>query len=750
MKKFIAILFSVLLSLATLHSKDLITADYLQTRKGPWACLEGELIENTLALKLWKNEKNAFLEKVKDQYYLFSRADSIFIGEDHKLLIIKKDDIDLLNQEREERIKNKEIGTTGGSSPRPLPRPFALKGNGNNNKWTVDLTNTNKEDVGKVVIIKDWPHACPACSLVFSKNANPSLEKDSIFVARDSSSFNYRSDKECLVLDSIKVTKDENGPFVRIDKIEINGEARDICYKTRNSQKPDTTDAYTLDSCYAEVAVEKLKVQDIKDIRVEYSFLNDKLEKESKSIQITFNKPSTKAAPVNLQRLVDIICYFLFGLMVLTSAALLALLLRTPKKAPEGPGPGTKENEVTTPSDQQIQTTAAAQQQTLLEKTKQEKDALVQENEVLKKNYNDLQAKIAEFEQRVIRLMETAQNIFGEREDGEKLTDFISRKGQELKDLADRFTKLEEMIRTSLGAVPDGMKYSEFFQNIQSERDLLAQIRKPLSSYFGSPQDDESYDTFFSNIYEHIRELERRIEDEKANSQRELTQKLEEQKELFEKQQQQLLTAHQEDTRLFCDTQLTLLNKMKSAYQTCIKSVISSSKFGRYVRSLASSLDSFLEMAEPIFKETTEEDCIASLSEKFSLTLRRELRDHTSWLNTLIRLEAYARTEVLRKPMLEDGIDLTALTEFFYAAQELLRTNFYTINPLPALFIDTNRLEDFRRDNMDSVISSLFNYKEVLKTSAIVDIIQIGYSYKNDAATQTTITYYVKPVEINN
>ena len=94
--------------------------------------------------------------------------------------------------------------------------------------------------------------------------------------------------------------------------------------------------------------------------------------------------------------------------------------------------------------------------------------------------------------------------------------------------------------------------------------------------------------------------------------------------------------------------------------------------------------------------------------------------------------------------MLEDGLDLTALSELYYAVQGLLGCADVELQPLPELFVDTTDLDNYQLDNMDIVISSLFDYESQVHESAIIDLIKAGYVVAGEP-TKSTIAFYSKP-----
>ena len=321
----------------------------------------------------------------------------------------------------------------------------------------------------------------------------------------------------------------------------------------------------------------------------------------------------------------------------------------------------------------------------------------------------------------------------------------VSKAGDD--NIEQKINSLKMTIEGVFGPKPAEETYSMFLARRGGD---LRKLEKAVKEVFGPPNPGESTRTLLIRSTNHLKE---EIEQEKRGSVR----KLDEQRkhlddehttainEILEKLQ--FATASQQvDLKFYRSSQLSLLREMRSCYESCCRYISSGTGFGDYAKRMGLSLMSFTETAEAVYKHAEEKDDTSVLAGQMSPVIRKALDDHTSWLNALARLEAYARTEVLRKQMLRDGIGLASLSGLFYAAKEFLSNNHYVLNPLPDLFVDTDNLEDYDCDNMDIVISNIFDYEEFVQDNAVVDIIKAGYSYKNELSTKTTIAYYSKPI----
>lgn len=347
------------------------------------------------------------------------------------------------------------------------------------------------------------------------------------------------------------------------------------------------------------------------------------------------------------------------------------------------------------------------------------------------------------------KLQNDIRTILGDPEPGQDYSQLVRQRFNEL-------ISMPILIDTYFGVGKDGEGYETIIKTKAERLSALEELDRATKEVFGQPNERESSSDLLRRS---VQSLKQRLEDEQQSledEKRSVRQKLDAQKQELEiehtkdkdrilEKLQSMTASQQVNTRDLCSSQLAILDRMRRSYNVCIKYISSGSKVGEYTKHFGISLMSFIESAESIYKNDEEKENTTSLSEKMSPLIQKALNDHTSWLNALSRLEAYARTEVLRKYMLRGGIHLSALTDLYYAVQEFLFNNRYILNTLPELFIDCDNIDDYICDNMDIVISNIFDYEEEIQDSAIVDIIKIGYSYKDKPVNKTTVAYYSKP-----
>jgi len=396
------------------------------------------------------------------------------------------------------------------------------------------------------------------------------------------------------------------------------------------------------------------------------------------------------------------------------------------------------------------------------------------------KNGESYQSFFRSIKDRALQLDKMIRQYLGPRPDNMPYREFFQKIHNESELDKKALNQIHNTIIQTLGTPADGQDYSVFLTQRVKELNALPRI---LQTYFGLPKPGDSYESIIKARTERLSALEnldRTVKDifgqpNTGESSTALlsrcTQSLKERLERevqgtqqkLDAQRQQLESEHtnaindlmetlqrvrdikEVDMKLYCSSQLSILGRMRSSYNNCSKYITSGSPFGEYAKRIGISLMSFVELAESIYDKAEEQDCVTSISELLAPVIQKALNDHTSWLNALTRLEAYARTEVLRKQMLRDGIQLSALTNLFYAVQEFLYNNQYVLNPLPELFVNPDNLDDYNCDNMDIVISNLFDYEDEVQNNAIVDVIKIGYSCKNEPSIKTTVAYYSKP-----
>lgn len=319
--------------------------------------------------------------------------------------------------------------------------------------------------------------------------------------------------------------------------------------------------------------------------------------------------------------------------------------------------------------------------------------------------------------------------------------------------------RLERTVR-SLQAIPNTLeKYfclsqgesydDQFFNNLKEQIESLHRLEHFIEAEFGRPSEGETYPSL---LKAKVKELNLAIENaaktkKKAlDTQRNTLNRSHNQKiENLESQLKDTNEIISFDFNFFVKRQKALIREIRTTYDSCSRYVTLVNPFGNEVKSIEKELQSFIDWFEKQFQSEGLNNLRLFLEQSKSKMID-SLSYRLSWLNTIIRLNAYSEHETLRLQLYETGVDLPALHRLHLCVVELASYCGITILPSPSLFFETSDIDEYKNDNKDLVISRLYpEYEDLVKRSAIIDIIQTGFTPDAEETIPTTIYFLSKP-----
>lgn len=809
MKRVICTCFGLLLGASILYGqqgehKKIVTKEFLKQQDSTWVIINAKVEADSLFLELGDGETKAYIEQIGKDYYLYSEADYFCaLGSKH-IIIAKCPEIVLNNQEVDAIYKVAEKRKDVPYDSRPLPRPFHYVNKEKNSKEIVFQSPESPSNVfGRLFIRRDWRHLPPNITLeLISDNGSyysDPLFKDSTYVYQDNS----------LELAAVLVEKDNRGPSIKIESVSVDDNTQNINADRHDWYSSSKSIIIPVNKQISNVKTIKVTYSYLdNNLEKKYEdalFFNKPANKSVYNRKKTAKEhPLTNATRKPADVLLILSCVLL-GLMLLFSAFLALSISRMNNKKDgtadkyrqnrriqEGPEPtnsfsdsnlekinnlkATIDKALGPKKDYETYSELVQRQAARLKEIeraslkvfskpeegesyedffKSKLERAAQFERLIEKyfgpkprgmyysQYFDIIKKESEADQKNLeRLHESIKQEFGEPDNREEYSDFIRRKVEELKGVSN-------LVDLYLRRPKGEETYESVVKAAGNKVNTLDNLSIIIKEDFGQPQADEGVIDLFRRVSQERKEI--------LNQQvQKSLEALQKQKEDLEKEHIAIVTrlngeldsaetTRKNDLQLFCSTQHVLLNRVREAYGNCTKYIGHGSKFGEYTKHFGMPLIAFIEMAEATYNSTDEKDTVAEVIERIRPSLQKALDDHTSWLNAITRLEAYSRAECIRKHMLKEGIQLASLTNMFYAMHEFLSNNQFTLAALPELFYETDNIDEYECDNMDIVISSLFDYEEEVQSNAIVDIIRIGYTFKNEPAVKTTVAYYSKP-----
>lgn len=688
---------------------------------------------------------------------LFSTVDFFYIDGTGSCRLEEESGIILHNKEY-------DIYTTRVDNPKnnalnnyqlALPRPFTIVDNveikiGENDidKHTWDSWNLFLSQAGAkeqhLTIYRKWQHKVPSVSLLFTRRDSSDLSST---VKTNSKDTTFIIDDNRFFLDSIVLQKstDYRERLVKIDSVHIDN----AVYKDSSNFH----DGFFL--CEPISIDTDLDIQDKHSVEVFYSYLDDQLQEQSERLSIKIESKQVPP-PHNLGLILSSV------LLGLTLIVALLLMLFSPRKKTRK-DPIEKVETKLLPANDTGNTVSDAEKQKItrfLESFLESINTIFEESPSVNQTYSDfVAAKVKDFKERIqekdSRIQElTAQiqtqqgiksasdNVFGEPEPGTDYESFFQ-------EICNRAAKLERVISDLFGNVPPDQTYAQFLTNeVKDLQDIPTTIGKTIRF----PEEGETYVSVIQETSQELKKTHEKLEqceqdkiDALQKQKEEITSSYDGIIRNLNDRLDAVVNIAMTDRARYLTGILSILSKIQIQYDRFTKRAKTTGKLGNYAKHIAMPLTSYAESLKAIIKNAKEEETVSDIINALRPHLLKGLNDHTSWLNVILRLETYSRAEILRRPMLEDGLDLAALSELYFALQGLMNGVGIELQPLPELFADTTDLSDYTRNKTDIIISDFFEYRDVVQNSAIVDLIKEGYSVTGEEPVKSTITFYPKP-----
>ena len=664
-----------------------VTAAYLnENQAGDWAILSESNGK-------YSGNANSRVFPSGNGYVVFSTVDSLFIEGDGNLTLKENSGVLMRNVEVSNFPKPVNNSKNDGVHPYALslPRPVSLVMDSTRTSWSLSLPH-DKE----MTIYRDWLHRDPTVKVFFERADSSSLNysvflDDSLHVVK----------KKGFKLSSIQVAKSDlpTERLVRIDSVQVD----------RKSVPMSEKDDFFVNKIIK--LSPNLEIVGDHTIDLFFTYLNYDLQEQP--VTLSYNvqlDPALIPHPGPGHHLGTILSAILLALTLLAAAV---LILCSPRKNKSGAG-----------------------------QQEENKNRSVEDSD----------------KQRITKFFDSVTEALGEKPADETYSDFVIGRIRKLqstiRDLKAERGKFEKTIEQFFGPVPEGKTPDQF---LSKEIEDLQALPAFVCRAIGVPGDNETHASLIQKKLDDLRKSKedlRKSEEELQACKDAVNQKLLEQKEQitafyekiianYKEQAEALSDNSMKDRKRFLSALARHFSKMKLQYARFTRQA-KAKRFGEHARRIGIPFMSYVEHLESVCANVKVEDTIPDVVATLQQTLLKTLNDHSSWLNAILRLETYGRTEALRRPMLEDGLDLTALSELYYAVQGLLGCADVELQPLPELFVDTTDLDNYQLDNMDIVISSLFDYESQVHESAIIDLIKAGYVVAGEP-TKSTIAFYSKP-----
>jgi hypothetical protein len=733
MKRFFISLIALVASVTYSQAQN-ITADSLDLSN--WAALsfnDKGLMEN----KSKRPPLFSYSDESRNKAIVFCTVDSLLIESKKTGNCSAKKDagIVFLNKEMTNNAHTRPAGikeTTKEVITMQLPRPLVTDSN-----TDVHVLHLSVEGLpDSLVIYRKWSEKTPDVSLSFTHRDSSQLDfiitadKDSTIITKD----------EWFKLSSIRIRKSENESerLVKVNSIQVG----DSVFVTGGVFK----DEYCL-SEPIEIRTD-LDISEKQTVKVDYSYLDNSLNEQIESVLFSIDIPE-KHPSVNVG---TVLAAILLGLTLLFA---LTLILFSPQMKPRKM---TADKTMPEADGRPVQTASRVSGDSEKEKIAKFLESInavfgeapVNQTytEFVSSRVNDFKARIKEKDDRIQEL-QAIQNgfekIFGNLETGIDYEAFFS-------GINNRAFNLERIVTDYFGKVPPEQTYAQF---LSKEIEDLQIIPAAICKEIRPPQDQETYVSIIRETANELNQVKSKLEGYEQEKSDALQRQKEEITSDYDRRikvmQGSLDTAQHNasaDMKLFQAGILTLLSRMQYQYDRFTRRAKTTSKFGDYARKIGIPFTSYVEnLKRTVCQDGKDESTVSDIINEMRPLLLNSLNDQTSWLNDILRMETYEHAEVLRQPMREGGLNLSALSELYCALHGLLGGIGIELQSLPELFANTTDLSDYQLNHKDHFLGLLLDFKDedAVRHSAIVDLVKAGYTISGEAPVKSTIIYHDEP-----
>lgn len=201
------------------------------------------------------------------------------------------------------------------------------------------------------------------------------------------------------------------------------------------------------------------------------------------------------------------------------------------------------------------------------------------------------------------------------------------------------------------------------------------------------------------------------------------------------------------DRECYLSRQFERIDRIRQALAAMSGTVVGDSVWADVVQEMNTSFSRLSEKMQA-FKEPSllqESGSIAPLQAAMREVSLPFLKNRKSWVNHIVRFHSYYQNGQLRQEMASNGLYFQDIADLYSGMQEYLLGCGISLTKPPRLFIDTPD-EGCQVHNMDIMISWLYPaYGSLVGSSAVVDILQTGFSMEDGSVERTIVATYSKP-----